>query len=51
MATLVKLSLALENQGELIMDQNPQDMADVTSTLMEMNELRKEGHEIFKEED
>ncbi len=50
MAELMKMAITLEVQVEVILEQETQDMADVTQTLMAMNDLRKEAHTIFKAE-
>lgn len=48
MAELMKMAMTLETQAKVVLKQEPQNMADVTQTLMDMNELRKEAHEVFK---
>jgi hypothetical protein len=50
MEELMALAIQLEQQGELVLQQSPQNMSDVTATLMAINELRKEAHSVFKPE-
>ena len=50
MAELNKLGLELEVSIEEAMAMNPQDLSEVTKILGEMNDLRKKGHEKFKDD-
>ncbi len=50
MAELNKYGLELEETIEVAMTQNPQDLTDVTTVFGDMNDLRRKGHDEFKEE-
>ena len=50
MAELSKNSLELEESIEIAMTKDPQDLTDVTFVFVEMNDLRKKGHDEFKDE-
>lgn len=50
MAELTKYSLELEESIETAMTQDPQDLSDVTTIFGDMNDLRRKGHDEFKDE-
>ena len=49
MAELQQMALNLEELAETAMTQEVQDLANVTAQFVDINELRKKGHTIFKE--
>lgn len=48
MAELAKMVDTLKVQTEELLKQDPQDFTAVTQTLIEMNDLRKEAHNVLK---
>jgi hypothetical protein len=48
MDELMQLSLTLEEQVSLTISQGNQDNSDVIATIIEINELRKQAHAVFK---
>ena len=49
MAELMDASLRLEDSMETAMDAEPQDLTEAIKIYTEMGELRKKGHNAFKE--
>lgn len=50
MAELNKYGLELEESIEVAMAKNPQDLSDATAIFRDMNDIRRKGHDEFKEE-